>query len=298
MRVAHLFAGVGGGLYADLILGHTPVVAVEISPYCCQVLRERKADGTFPDLRIIEADVRTVDFATELAGCDAICAGFPCQDISCAGKGGGITGERSGLYREVIRAVDDIRPAWVFLENSPNIRTHGRHVVIGDLVARGYAWRDGRLGAHNVGAPHKRDRWWCLATNTHGSRELQQEGCEQTQRGRSGDSVGKDATDAAGVGCDQTKAQPGEYRRRGRGEVDQPAADADLQRLEVAERGKAGGQQQTPAGGGRNVGWWGIEPGVVRVVHGFPNRGDRIKSLGNSQAPLCAAVAWKALGGP
>lgn len=268
MRVAHLFAGIGGGLYADLILGHTPVVAVEISPYCCQVLRERKADGTFPDLRIIEADVRTVDFATELAGCDAICAGFPCQDISCAGKGGGITGERSGLYREVIRAVDAIRPAWVFLENSPNIRTKGRHVVIGDLVARGYAWRDGRLGARDVGAPHKRDRWWCLATHTHGSRELQQEGCEQAQRGRSGDSAGKDAT------------------------------DADRQRLEVAERGQAGGQQQTPAGGGRNVGWWSVEPGVVRVVHGFPNRGDRIKALGNSQVPLCAAVAWKALGGP
>ena len=131
MRTAHLFAGAGGGILADLILGHTPVVAVEWDAYACAVLRER-----FPGLRVIEGDVRSVDFAQELAGVDALCAGFHCQDISAAGKGAGIGGERSGLYREVIRAIDAIRPAWVFLENSPLIRTRGRHIVIADLVAR------------------------------------------------------------------------------------------------------------------------------------------------------------------
>jgi len=159
MRTAHLFAGAGGGILADLILGHEPIVAVEWDAYACAVLRRQ-----FPGLRVIEGDVRAVDFARELAGVDALCAGFPCTDISAANPNGkGIDGERSGLYREVMRAIDAVRPAWVFLENSPHIRTKGRHIVIGDLVARGYSWRDGILSASDVGAPHRRDRWWLLA---------------------------------------------------------------------------------------------------------------------------------------
>jgi len=159
MRTAHLFAGAGGGILADLILGHEPIVAVEWDAYACAVLRRQ-----FPGLRVIEGDVRAVDFARELAGVDALCAGFPCTDISAANPNGkGIDGERSGLYREVMRAIDAVRPAWVFLENSPRIRTKGRHIVIGDLVARGYSWRDGILSASDVGAPHRRDRWWLLA---------------------------------------------------------------------------------------------------------------------------------------
>src|SRR5690606_1173887 len=90
--------------------------------------------------------------------------------------GAGIEGERSGLYREAIRAVDAIRPRFVWLENSPRIRTRGRHVVIADLVARGYAWRDGRLAASDVGAGHERDRWWCLAADADGLRELESQG--------------------------------------------------------------------------------------------------------------------------
>ncbi len=131
MRTLHLFAGAGGGILADLINGHTPTYAVEWDKYACSVLRER-----FPGLCVIEGDVREVDFSS-MAGIDAICGGFPCQDISTAGKGKGIEGERSGLFREIMRAIDVIRPAWVFLENSPRIRTKGRHIVIGELVARG-----------------------------------------------------------------------------------------------------------------------------------------------------------------
>lgn len=103
MRTLHLFAGCGGGLLADLILGHTPIAAVEIEPYPCRVLRERAAGGWFPGLEVVEADVQTVDFSRWAGRVDCIAAGFPCQDISSAGRGAGITGARSGLYREVIR---------------------------------------------------------------------------------------------------------------------------------------------------------------------------------------------------
>ncbi len=170
MKTCHLFAGGGGGILADLILGHKPIYAIESNSYACDILRER-----FPTVHVIESDIREVDFSL-LAGVDAICAGFPCQDISAAGTGAGLGGERSGLFYEVIRAIDTIEPEYVFLENSPRIRTRGRDIVITELVARGYAWRDGILGAADVGAPHQRDRWWLLArrTDANGMRELRQ----------------------------------------------------------------------------------------------------------------------------
>lgn len=267
MRTGHLFAGAGGGILADLILGHQPTVAVEWNPYACAVLREK-----FPGLRVIEGDVRSVDFASELAGIDALCAGFPCQDISAAGKGVGITGERSGLYCEVMRAIDAVRPAWVFLENSPRIRTRGRHIVIGDLVARGYSWRDGILGAADVGAPHKRDRWWCLARRADSLRGGPQEQRIVTE-GAQGRSANADIVGARIM------------------------ADPAGQRLEVSQSSEAGHQQPAAEGTGRSIGWWSAEPGMGRMAYGVANRAHRIKCLGNGQVPLCAAVAWRLLGG-
>lgn len=263
MRTGHLFAGAGGGILADLINGHQPVWAVEWDAYACAVLRER-----FPWMRVIEGDVRDVDFRT-LAPVDAVCGGFPCQDISAAGNGVGITGERSGLYRELIRAVDYIRPSWVFMENSPRIRTKGRHIVIGDLVALGYSWRDGVLGAVDVGAPHKRDRWWLLArrTDSNGLRESQPQGHEPNQWRRTCD-MGQDVADSTGIGLEEP----------------QPCQEIE--------------GQPTVAGNRREVGWWSAEPGMGRMAHGVAHRSHRIKSLGNGQVPLCAAAAWRILGGP
>ncbi|MFZ5770097.1 MAG: DNA cytosine methyltransferase [Thermodesulfobacteriota bacterium] len=175
MKTAHLFSGAGGGLLADLILGHRPVLAVEWEEKCCDSLRRRSAEGWLPGLHVHHGDVRDIDFTPWGGRVDCIAAGFPCQDISAAGQGAGIEGARSGLVSEVFRAIDVVRPGLVFLENSPNIRTKGRHIVIGQLVARGYAWKDGILGAADVGAPHQRDRWWCLAANADGMRQLEQE---------------------------------------------------------------------------------------------------------------------------
>ena len=165
MRTMHLFSGAGGGLLADLILGHEPVVAVEWDDYCCRVLRERAADGWFPGLHVHEGDVRLFDPSEYAGRVDCIAAGFPCQDVSNAGARAGLgEGTRSGLYREVLRIAGTVRPRYLFLENVaaiiPLLGT-----VLGDLAALGYDCRWLCLRASAVGAPVDRDRWWCLASS-------------------------------------------------------------------------------------------------------------------------------------
>jgi DNA (cytosine-5)-methyltransferase 1 len=164
----HLFAGAGGGLLGDLILGHTPVVAVEWEPYACQVLRERAADGWFPNLSVLEGDVRLFDPSEYTGKVDCIHAGFPCQDLSNAGAKAGLgEGTRSGLYREVLRIARQVRPRYLFLENVSAILSAGLEHVLADLAAMGFSARWCCLRASDVGANHRRDRWWLLATMAH-----------------------------------------------------------------------------------------------------------------------------------
>jgi DNA (cytosine-5)-methyltransferase 1 len=168
----HLFAGAGGGLLADLILGHTPVVAVEWDAYCCQVLRERAEEGWFPGLQVWEGDVGLFDPSDWAGRVDCIHAGFPCQDISVAGKQAGVgEGTRSGLYREVLRIADVVRPGYLFLENVAAILGNGLGTVLGDLASRGYDCRWDCIRAADVGAPHLRDRWWMVADSSSFDRD-------------------------------------------------------------------------------------------------------------------------------
>ena len=162
LRTGHLFAGAGGGILADILLGHQPIFAVEIEDYPRKVLEQRQADGLLPFFPTF-ADVKEFDGNPWRGSVDVLCGGFPCQDISAAGKGAGITGERSGLWKEYARLIGEMQPKFVFAENSPLLRTRGLGVVLEDLVSLGYNARWGVLGARDVGAPHKRDRMWVLA---------------------------------------------------------------------------------------------------------------------------------------
>ena len=275
MRTAHLFSGAGGGILADLILGHRPVLAVEWEPSCCASLRERSEDGWMPGLHVHCGDIREFDFTPWRGRVDCIAAGFPCQDISAAGTGAGINGERSGLVSEVFRAVDAIRPGLVFLENSPRIRTRGRHIVIGELVARGYSWRDGRIAAADVGAPHKRERWFCLAANADGLRQLEQERRECQQRGWFSDGSEK-AADYTGDGCGSRRAE----RQGQQGEVQlagcavQPAAGIDRTGSDWRKDGS--GRNDTSrenAGGEKGSGRF--KDGAQDASHPDPERRER-----------------------
>jgi hypothetical protein len=124
IKTMHLFAGAGGGILADLILGHRPIVAVEWDKYACEILRARVADGWFDGMSVWEGDVRLFDPSEYKGRVDCIHAGFPCQDISGVGTKSGV-GEntRSGLYREVLRIADVLRPNYLFLENVSRIVT-------------------------------------------------------------------------------------------------------------------------------------------------------------------------------
>jgi DNA (cytosine-5)-methyltransferase 1 len=164
----HLFAGAGGGLLADIIDGIQPICAVEIEKHAWRVLAKR-----FPDLAIWD-DVRTFRadnpecadaFADLRAVADelVVAGGFPCQDISCAGRGAGLRGERSGLWREYARIVREIRPAYVFVENSPMLIQRGLGDVLGDLAALRYDAAWGIVSAADMGAMHLRERFWLTA---------------------------------------------------------------------------------------------------------------------------------------
>ncbi|EMV5794210.1 DNA cytosine methyltransferase [Escherichia coli] len=162
MNELALFAGAGGGILGGYLLGWRTVCAVERDAYAAQVLAQRQNDGIlrpFP----IWSDVRSFDGKPWRGIVDVVSGGFPCQDISAAGKGAGIDGEKSGLWRHMARIISEVRPRFVLVENSPLLVRRGLAVVVGDLAEMGYDAQWCRLSALDAGAPHKRDRIWVVA---------------------------------------------------------------------------------------------------------------------------------------
>jgi len=157
-----LFAGAGGGILGGKLLGWRTVCAVENNPYAASILVARQNDGTFKPFPVWD-DICTFDGKPWRGRVDVVSGGFPCQDISIAGKGDGLDGERSGLWREMARVVREVEPRFVFVENSPALTFRGLGDVLGDLAGMGYDARWGVLGAADAGAPHRRDRIWILA---------------------------------------------------------------------------------------------------------------------------------------
>ena len=166
LREIALFAGAGGGILGGKLLGWKTVCAVEINAYAAAVLLARQNEGVLPAFPIWD-DVRTFDGRPWRGIVDVVSGGFPCQDISAAGKGAGIEGKRSGMWTEMARIIGEVRPRFAFVENSPMLTSRGLGRVLGDLAALGYDARWGVLGAVDAGAPHKRDRIWIVAHSEH-----------------------------------------------------------------------------------------------------------------------------------
>jgi len=162
MNELALFAGAGGGILGGHLLGWRTRCAVEIDAYCRSVLLARQRDGLLPRFPIWHG-VRTFDGKPWRGRIDVVSGGFPCQDISAAGKGAGLSGERSGLWGEMARIIGEVRPLYAFVENSPILTSRGLGRVLGDLAEMGFDARWGVLGARHVGACHRRDRLWICA---------------------------------------------------------------------------------------------------------------------------------------
>lgn len=163
-----------------MLLGHTTVCAVEIEPYPRKVLLQRQRDGILPKFPIWD-DVTTFDGKPWKGHVDIVCGGFPCQDISAAGNGAGLSGKRSGLWAEMARIISEVEPKFICVENSPMLTIRGLDRVLGDLASMGYDARWGVLGANAAGACHNRARIWICADSM---RQRLQGRCEERTRQR------------------------------------------------------------------------------------------------------------------
>lgn len=261
-----LFSGIGG-LTLALSPWVQPVAYCEIERYAQGVLLSRMADGQIPIAPIWD-DVRTLSPKGLRGNVDIIYGGFPCQDISVAGRGVGLAGKRSGLFSEIMRLVDELQPKIIFLENVPAITTRGLDKVTAEITKRGYDSRWQTLSASEVGAPHKRNRWWLLAY----SRRIS-EGADEILQSKMQKSIGKDVTKLCSTISN---------------------ANSELVRKQSRWSNRQSRENQTEL---EYSSWWSVESDVGRVVNGLPFRMDRLKGLGNAVVPAQARKAFEILMG-
>ena len=166
LKILDTFAGIGGFSYAahELVGGFETTQFVEIDPFCQKVLKKH-----FPKVSCHD-DIKT--FTAYPGQYDVITGGFPCQDISVAGRREGITDQsRSGLFYELIRVIRLVRPKFVVMENVAAILNNGLDIVLGELSEAGYDAEWSIISASSLGAAHRRSRWWCVATVTNSNSE-------------------------------------------------------------------------------------------------------------------------------
>lgn len=257
-----LFSGIGG-ISIALNPWVRTVAYCEQDRYAQGVLLSRMLDHGLERAPIWD-DIRTLK-GSMLPEIDIIFGGFPCQDLSVAGAGKGLAGERSGLFFEIIRLVKETSPSFVFLENVPAIRTRGLSAVINAFTEVGYDCRWTCLSASSVGANHKRERWFLLAHANGGRRQ------QRDKRIRKIPVVNSSGPAVANAGCARWK---------------------ELNSSSIAE-----GSGHNPWSSSEIWGesWWEVEPSVGRVVDGIPDRVGRIKCLGNSVVPLQVRTAFTRL---
>lgn len=269
MRIGSLFSGIGGlELGLEQATGARTVWQVEREPFCLRVLAKH-----WPYAERFN-DVCT---ATALPPVDIICGGFPCQDISILGTGAGLDGARSGLWREYRRIVDEVKPACVVVENVESLTKRGLDRVILDLANLGYVGEWHMVSAASVGAPHRRNRIFIIATHPERVQLRRQQGWGGREAGQGATVAGHDGAswDAA-----DTDGAPGE---RGR----------------ISGRGHTQHSNIDLAGD-----WWSSRPApsaVRRMDDGLSGRVDRsrqrrrndkhrLHALGNAVVPQCSYV--------
>jgi len=259
LRLIDTFSGIGGfSLAAEQIVGGFKTVAfVECEPYAQKILKKH-----WPNVPIHD-DIRA--YKPEPYSADVVCGGFPCQDISVAGQGKGITKEtRSGLFYELIRVIRLVRPKFIVLENVAAILTNGLGIVLGELAEAGFNCEWACIPASALGACHQRDRWWLIAYPTSaGTWENEHRLWRQSQRGclqadwDSNQQISKSTSNSKSIGMEGAGVSKWRYER-------------DL--LSPDWRSYTS------------------EPVLRRGDDGLSNRIHRLKALGNSIVPQVAAI--------
>jgi DNA (cytosine-5)-methyltransferase 1 len=273
MNELALFAGAGGGILGGKLLGWRTVCAVEWEKYPACVLAARQNDGVLPPFPIWD-DVQTFDGKPWRGIVDVVSGGFPCQDISIAGGGDGLDGERSGMWKEMARIIGEVRPRYTFIENSPMLTSRGLERVLADLAKMGFDAEWGVLSAADVGANHKRERIWIIGK--HSEWQLAN-------------------TDSIGHLHRKPEINSTENRVDALSNLTSSGENVANTNLPQLERGglPIGIYEENTFFG--KPSWWQTEPDVGRVANGVAARMDRLKAIGNGQVPLCAATAWKLL---
>ncbi len=170
MNVLDLFSGIGGFSLGLERAGMRTVAFCEIDPHCRRLLGRH-----WPGIPIID-DVRSADFPTA----DVITGGFPCQDLSESNvRGTGLAGKRSGLWRELLRAIRLVRPKYAIVENVAALLNRGMGTVLGDLAEIGYDAEWHCIPAAAVGAPHLRERVYIVANPAEAERGPIDPACER-----------------------------------------------------------------------------------------------------------------------
>ena len=265
-----LFAGIGGFDLGFERAGFKCKWQVEIDDYATKVLEKH-----WPKVHR-ERDIRQCG-SSNLERVDCIIGGFPCQDISYAGRGAGLAGERSGLFFEAVRMVRELQPRAVVLENVAALLTRGLDRVLGTLAEIGYDAQWHCIPAASVGAPHIRDRVFVLAYSASvrnckrekpfgGTHETRKSGAKWTVE-PCGFSRKENVADAAGIRFKRERAaeQQVSYARSPKGQLEGVRS-------------------------ARGAIHWATEPAVGRVANGIPSRVDRLRCLGNAIVPQVAEV--------
>lgn len=297
MNVLDLFSGIGGFSLGLERAGMRTVYFCELDAYCRAVLAKHWPDVPCHD------DIRTFPALDgTLPWIDVICGGFPCQDISVAGRGEGLRGERSGLWKAMHQLIGLVQPRYALLENVSALLHRGLGEVLGDLAEIGYDAEWHCIPAATVGAPHRRDRIWIVAYPSRSERWTQ-----RSARGAPGADVhasGEEGTARPRRGGAAVAYADSERQSQPRGpliEVWRWLSDGSALR-DADSAGFSASGAQSPGADGRQAGrvpsaadWWAVEPDVGRMAHGIPARVDRLRALGNSIVPQIAEAFGRAI---
>ncbi len=267
-----LFSGIGG-ISLALREWVRPIAYCEIDPYCQGVLLSRISDGLLPNCPIWD-DVKTLEPFDLRGATDIIYGGFPCQDISIAGLGKGLEGERSGLFFEIMRLAKEIKPRFIFLENVPAITSRGGLQVVREIAEMGYDCRWCVISAASVGALHRRERWFLLAhstsksTNGYAKREKKTHSLPRDRSNYDGNPMRQPSQQTNT--CAESKQNKERTRRRSSGQY---------WSFESREH------------------WQEVVSSMGKCSAGIPNHVDRLRALGNSVCPQQAKEAFEILMG-